>query len=89
MKLLSITLLSVILLISCNQTGSRNENYQKEEVNKSTEVGSVLFSDTTFTFENNEIGKIACFPQICHCSLPSTLTIGRNNKAATIISGYS
>ena len=58
MKLLSITLLSAILLISCNQTRSKNENRQNEEVKQSIEVGSVLFSDTTFTFENNEIGKI-------------------------------
>ena len=58
MKLLSILSLSIILLLSCTQTKSKDSGETKEIKSESNEIVSVLNVDTTFTFENDVPGKI-------------------------------
>ena len=58
MKTLSIILLSLILLMGCNQAKSKSAIQQNEKARKSTEAGPNLQTDTTFTFEKYDIGKI-------------------------------
>lgn len=58
MKTLSIISLCIILFLSCTQANSKSDNLQNEKVRKSTEAAPVLQTDTTFTFTNDESGKI-------------------------------
>ncbi len=57
-KVISIICLSTFLLISCNNANGKNNGQQDKKVKETTETASVLLTDTTFTFSNNEIGKI-------------------------------
>lgn len=58
MKTLSIISLSIILLVSCTQTKSNNTKKTGEIKNVTEDVVPVLNTDTTFTFDNDEPGKI-------------------------------
>lgn len=58
MKPLSIITLSIVLLMSCNQTKSNNTKKTVEIKNVTEDVVPVLNMDTTFTFDNDEPGKI-------------------------------
>jgi len=60
MNVISVISLSIILLISCNQTtnNSNNTNSTNEEISESKELVQELPIDTTFTFNNDETGKI-------------------------------
>ena len=58
MKILSIISLSIFLLLGCNQTKSNDTNKTAELKSKSEEIVPVLLTDTTFTFDNSELGKL-------------------------------
>jgi hypothetical protein len=58
MKSLSIISLSIILLISCNQTKSNNTDTTTEKKSESKEIMSASPIDKTFTFDDYEVGKI-------------------------------
>ena len=58
MKTLSVFLLSIILLLSCSQTKSENTKAFKKKVKQIEKNIAQLKSDTTFTFEKNEPGKL-------------------------------
>ena len=55
MKVLIIISLSIALLLGCNQTKSNDTAEIKSE---SEEIVPMLLTDTTFTFNNYELGKI-------------------------------
>ncbi len=57
MKVLSVILLSIILLIGCNQKESNNTDSTNEKISKSEAPVSGLLVDTIFTFDNYETGK--------------------------------
>ena len=56
MKILSLISLSIILLLSSNQTKTNSPNSTNEKNSK--EFVQVLSTDKTFTFSNYELGKI-------------------------------
>ena len=58
MNVLSVVSLSIILLISCNQTTNNNSNSTNEKISESKELVQESPIDTTFTFNNDETGKI-------------------------------
>ena len=58
MKLFGLITLIIILLSSCDDVKSKSKNLHNEKVISKTEVLQVLLADTTFTFNNNEVGKI-------------------------------
>ena len=58
MKLFGLITLVIILLSSCDDVKSKSKNLHNEEVINKTEVLQVLSTDTTFAFNNNEVGKI-------------------------------
>lgn len=58
MKNLIIVLLGIIFLISCNQVKSTNQNKVEKKIKKVVQKIPLLKTDTTFTFEENETGKI-------------------------------
>ncbi len=55
MKTLSIIILTSFLLLNCSKSKTNGTNSGNEQKSKSQEVVSV---DTTFTFDNYELGKI-------------------------------
>ena len=57
MKLLSIIGLSIIMMMSCSSTSKKDEQNIEESI-QALETVPVLFSDTIFTFDNCEEGKI-------------------------------
>ncbi len=58
MKIFSIILLSFVLLLSCNQTKTNGTNSKNEKVSKPKQVARIAFTDTTFTFNNCQLGEI-------------------------------
>ncbi len=58
MKILIIISMSIILLMNCYLTKSNNTNIITENINVSNKTLSILQTDTTFTFNNYELGKI-------------------------------
>lgn len=50
--------MSIILLTGCNQTKTNSKNLTNEQINLSKEVVPVSHTDTIFTFDNCEPGKI-------------------------------
>jgi len=58
MKTMNIILLSVILLFSCNQSKTNSANLTTKNVDVKTEVEKSIITDTIFTFNNYEFGKI-------------------------------
>ncbi len=58
MKILTIISMSIILLMNCYLTKSNNTNIITENINVSNKTLSILQTDTTFTFNDYELGKI-------------------------------
>ncbi|VAX21832.1 hypothetical protein MNBD_IGNAVI01-564 [hydrothermal vent metagenome] len=58
MKVLSVILLSVLLFISCNQTKNNNAKVTNEKKGAVKDAAQNITIDTTFNFENYEVGKI-------------------------------
>ncbi len=57
MKVLVMSLLSIILFVGCNWTNPKSPK-ENEKVRKTTDAVPIMLADTTFSFSNNEIGKI-------------------------------
>ncbi len=58
MKVLNIIVVSILLLLSCNQAKTDDTNNTNEKISKSKEIVQVVTVDTIFTFDNYETGKI-------------------------------
>ena len=58
MKKISILFLSAILLLSCSQTKSENTKIIEKKAKQIEKNIAQLKTDTTFTFEENELGKL-------------------------------
>ncbi len=58
MKIMNIISLSIILLTCCNNAENNRTNSTNKELSKSKKLVPVLNTDTTFTFNNYELGKI-------------------------------
>ncbi len=61
MKKLSIIAMSIVFLLSCNQATTKEENLSEKDTIKSVEstmVSQPQSTDTTFTFESNEIDAL-------------------------------
>jgi hypothetical protein len=58
MKTLSIIALSIVSFLSCNQATEGNTETIKEKESKPVELVQASLTDTTFTFEDYETGKI-------------------------------
>jgi len=57
MKVLVMSLLSIILFVGCNWTNPKSPK-ENEKVRKTTDAVPIMLADSTFSFSNNEIGKI-------------------------------
>ena len=58
MKTLSVSILSVLLLVGCNKAQTEKPAVEKESKTDAKKVSLTVRSDTTFTFENYETGKL-------------------------------
>jgi len=58
MKSLIIISLSIVLLIACNQSKTNKTNSDNKKIVESKEIVRVSITDTIFTFNDNETGKI-------------------------------
>ncbi|HHC78904.1 MAG TPA: hypothetical protein ENK46_03415 [Flavobacteriia bacterium] len=58
MKTLGIISLSLLLLIGCKQAKSQSTILKNEKIRKSTEAVPLQQTDTVFTFDNDDLGKI-------------------------------
>ena len=58
MKILAIISFSVILFLGCSQAETKEKSSTNQKTQKSAELVPIMLNDTTFTFENHELGKL-------------------------------